>query len=153
QGQIGLLNRGSDRRVTPVLRPGTAPGSVQLELKVEDKLPLHGNVELNDRYSANTSHLRLSGMLRYDNLWQRDHSLTITAQTSPQNYNQVRVYSGSYLMPLVKDNLLALYAIDSESNVAAIGTLGVIGKGRIYGTRAIVPLQGTGSYYHNLTLG
>ncbi|MBC7804467.1 MAG: ShlB/FhaC/HecB family hemolysin secretion/activation protein [Candidatus Parcubacteria bacterium] len=154
QDQLAQLNRGADRRVTPVLKPGSAPGTVQVELNVEDKLPLHGSLELNDRYSANTSRLRLSGMLRYENLWQRDHSLTLNFQTSPQDTDEVKVFSASYLMPLApSDRMLALYAVDSRSNVAAIGTLGVIGRGRIYGARHILPLTSRGNYFHSLSLG
>jgi hemolysin activation/secretion protein len=154
QGQLARLNRGADRRVTPVLKPGTAPGTVQLDLNVEDKLPVHGSLELNDRYSANTTHLRLSGMLRYDNLWQRDHSLTLNFQTTPRDTQEVKVFGASYLLPVPNsDNLVALYAVDSQSSVAAVGTLGVIGKGRIFGARAIFPLRPQGGYFHSLSLG
>ncbi len=154
QDQLAQLNRTPDRRLTPVLKPGTAPGTVQVDLNVEDSRPLHGSLELNDRYSANTERLRLQGMLRYDNLWQRDHSLTLNFQVSPQDTNQVKVFSGSYLLPIPgSDKLLALYAVNSRSNIAAVGTLGVIGRGSIFGARGIVPLPGSGSYFHSLTLG
>lgn len=154
QEQLAQLNRGADRRVTPVLKPGTAPGAVQVDLNVEDRSPLHASLELNDRYSANTTRLRLNGMLRYDNLWQRDHSLTFNFQTSPKDTNEVKVLSASYLLPLrASDRLLALYAVDSQSSVAAVGTLGVIGRGRIFGARGIVPLRGGGNYFHSLSFG
>src|SRR5262249_49403555 len=134
QTQLAQLSRGSDRRVTPVLKQGSAPGTVQLELNVEDQLPLHGNVELNDRYSPNTTHLRLQGMLRYDNLWQKDHSLSLNAQTSPEDTSQVKVLSASYLMPTgTGGSLLALYGVNSRSNVATVGSLAVIGNGSIVG--------------------
>jgi hemolysin activation/secretion protein len=154
QSQLSELNRGSDRRVTPVLKPGTAPGTVQVDLNVEDNLPLHGSLELNDRYSPSTRHLRLQGMLRYDNLWQLDHSLTLNFQVSPQDLHQVRALSASYLFPWPgSDKLIALYAVDSKSNVASLGTLGVIGNGRIYGARNIVPLPSSANYYHSLSFG
>jgi hemolysin activation/secretion protein len=37
--------------------------------------------------------------------------------------------------------------------VATVGTLSVLGKGKIFGVRAIRPLEGVGPYYHNVTLG
>jgi hemolysin activation/secretion protein len=154
QQQLDSLNRGADRRVTPMLKQGSAPGTVQVDLSVEDKLPLHASAELNNRYSANTTRLRLSGMLRYDNLWQSDHSLTLNAQTSPQDTSEVQVLSASYLLPLPRsENLLSLYFVDSRSDVAAVGTLGVIGRGQISGVRAIFPLATRSGYYHNLSLG
>jgi hemolysin activation/secretion protein len=154
QSQIAQLNRGADRRVTPVLKPGTGPGTVEVELNVEDKLPLHGGVELNNRYSANTAPLRLSGMLRYDNLWQKEHSITLIAQTAPEETKEVQVLSASYLMPgFGTGDLFALYAVDSRSDVAAIGTVGVIGRGRIFGARAFFPLAASGAYFHTFSLG
>jgi hemolysin activation/secretion protein len=52
------------------------------------------------------------------------------------------------------DNILALYAVKSNSEVAAVGGVNVIGVGNIFGAREIVPLRPIGSgYSHSLTLG
>src|SRR5215470_13253597 len=110
QQQLAVLNRFPDRRVTPVLRPGRLPGTTEVELQVEDKLPLHGSVELNNRYSPNTTPLRLIGTLRYDNLWQRNHSLSFQYQTSPQDTSEVEVFSGAYIWPLERNRALTFYA-------------------------------------------
>ena len=83
--------------MTPVLRPGKTPGTVEVDLKVKDELPLHGSLELNDRYSTDTSRLRLSAMLRYDNLWQKEHSFSLQYQTAPEKPGEVKVWSGTYL--------------------------------------------------------
>lgn len=154
QDELAQLSRTPDRRVTPVLRPGRTPGKVEVELKVEDSLPLHASVELNNRASPNTSDLRLSALARYDNLWQREHSFSLQAQTSPQDTHEVRVFSGTYTLPVGSANqLLALYAVRSRSNIAALGETTVVGDGNIYGLRAIIPLPARSGYYHSLTLG
>lgn len=154
QKDLSGLNRYPDRKVTPVLKPGRTPGTVQVDLKVEDKFPLHGNVELNDRYSGDTSRTRLGTMLRYDNLWQREHSLTLNAQVAPEDLDESEVLSLSYLFRLPgQDDLMALYAVRSRSNVAAVGDLSVIGNGDIHGARYIVPLRGRENFFHSLTLG
>ena len=72
--EIVAVNRLADRRVTPELRPGIEPGTVDIDLNVEDKLPLHGSIELNNRYSADTTALRLNGALSYGNLFQKGHT-------------------------------------------------------------------------------
>src|SRR5262249_49854475 len=59
QKQVGALNDRPDRRVVPVLRPGSKFGTTEVDLNVDDRLPLHGNVELNNYYSPNTTELRL----------------------------------------------------------------------------------------------
>ena len=61
QKDLAALSRSPDRRITPVLRPAKTPGRVEVDLQVKDALPLHGSLELNNRYSANTSKLRLAG--------------------------------------------------------------------------------------------
>ena len=67
QQELGDINRRSrDRTVTPVLRAGRTPGTVDVELKVQDSLPAHGTVEVNDRYTADTSKTRVSVNLSYD---------------------------------------------------------------------------------------
>jgi hemolysin activation/secretion protein len=154
QRQLAQLNRSEDRRVTPILRSGKTPGTVEIDLKVEDQLPLHGDIELNNRSSANTRPLRLSGSLRYDNLWQKDHSLGLSYQTSPQAPSEVRVFSSTYVVPnVIDDHVLALYGVKSNSDVAALGTLNVVGSGRIYGGRYIMPMAGTATLSRSFTLG
>jgi len=86
--QMADVNLSSDQRVVPVLRPGHLPGTTEVELKVEDHLPLHAGIELSNRYAPsrapNPSTLRTTASLRYDNLWQRDHSLSFSYQTAPE---------------------------------------------------------------------
>jgi hemolysin activation/secretion protein len=48
---IVSLNQWPDRRVTPALRAGITPGTVDVDLNVEDKAPLHASIEVNNRQS------------------------------------------------------------------------------------------------------
>ncbi len=52
---IVSLNQWPDRRVTPALRAGVAPGTVDVDLNVEDKSPLHASLEVNNRQSPSTT--------------------------------------------------------------------------------------------------
>lgn len=154
QKELAALNKSADRRVTPVLRPGKTPGTVEVDLKVKDELPLHGSVELNDRHGRDTTRTRLAASLRWDNLWQKQHGLGITVQTAPQVPDESRVFSASYTWPLQSGDYLAFYAVKSDSDVAAVGTLNVRGKGTIAGARYILPLRGRGEgFFHTATLG
>lgn len=153
QQQLGTVNRGQNRQVTPVLRPGRSPGKVEVDLKVQDQLPLHGNLELNDRYSANTTETRLNGGLRYENLWQKDHSIGMSFQVSPEDLNEVRVLSGTYLIPRLNGDYFAAYGVVTNSDISAVGDVNVIGKGYILGARYIHPLPLLENYYHSATFG
>jgi hemolysin activation/secretion protein len=153
QAQLASVNTNEDRQVAPVLRAGKTPGTVDVDLKVQDQLPLHGGLELNDRYSANTTRSRLNGSLRYDNLWQLDHSLSLGFQVTPENLDETKVFSATYVVPTRGRDYFAAYGVISKSNVAAVGDINVIGNGTIFGLRYIHPLPVVPGYSHNLTLG
>jgi hemolysin activation/secretion protein len=152
-----LAQQSADRNVTPVLRAGSTPGKMEVELKVKDELPLHGSVEMNSRSSANTSYSRLIGSVRYDNLWQKFHSASLQYQVSPENNNEVEVWSGTYVLPTGwADTRLALYGIGISSNTQLgvnVGGMTVVGAGSIYGARLVKPLPGSDNFLQSLTAG
>lgn len=155
--QMALLNQESpDRSITPIMRPGREPGTMDVELKVKDMLPLHGSLEVNGRNTESTTRTRLVGALRYDNLWQRFHSLSLQYQTSPEKKDEVKVMAVTYVFPLQDAGIrVALYGVQSDSNtdIASAGALNVVGIGNIFGARVIVPLQGNRHYFQSLTYG
>jgi hemolysin activation/secretion protein len=154
QAQLATLNRTADRQVQPVLRAGRTPGTVEVDLAVKDQLPLHGEIELNNRSSAFTSESRLSAGLHWDNLWQRQHSAGITLQASPQARDEVKVLVGNYLWRMAdSQDALALYAVRSDSKVALVGSSVVLGDASIVGARWVRPLPGSANVFHTLTFG
>ncbi len=155
QRELTALNSETrDRVITPVLKAGRTPGTVDVELKVEDRLPLHGSLEVNDRYTADTSRTRLQANLSYDNLFQRHDSLSVQYQTSPEATEQARVSAATYLTRLGDTGrLLAVYGVDTDSDVATLGALSVLGKGRIFGARLVQPIPGTDARYSSFSIG
>jgi hemolysin activation/secretion protein len=155
QAQMAALNSG-DMRVTPVLRAGKLPGTVEVDLEVEDSLPFHGSVEWNNRYSANTTHQRLGLNLRYDNLWQAGHSIGFTGQLAPERPSDTRVMALSYTVPFGKD-MLSMYGVRSRSELASLSgsALGTLGNSDIVGARWIMPLRNAGiqGFYHTASVG
>lgn len=155
QEELRALNRSSaDRQVTPVIRAGKAPGTVEIDLRVRDAAPLHASLELNNRASANTEPLRLIGTVRYDNLWQREHSFSLLYQTAPQDTDQVQAYSGTYLFR--SDDALdvtVIYALHSSSNLSVVGGTAVIGAGNIFGLRKIFSLPSAPGFRQGLSFG
>lgn len=152
---IVALNQLPDRRITPSLRAGAVPGTVDIDLNVKDTLPLHGSLELNNRYSANTTPLRINGSVSYNNLWQLGHSLGASFQIAPQNPDEAKVFSGYYLVrfPNMDWLTLSLQGTKQDSNVSTIGGIAVAGRGEIIGARAIVSLPTLKDFYHSLSLG
>jgi hemolysin activation/secretion protein len=155
QEELMVVNTHPDMKVEPVLMPGKDFGTVDVELKVEDKMPLHGSMELNNRGSNDTTDLRLNGMLRYDNLWQKGHSASGQFQTSPEDTNEVQVLSASYVMPTPwqDEHRLAFFSIWSDSQTAFGEGFQTIGSGFIAGVRYVIPLTPYAMYTHNFTAG
>ncbi len=154
QRDIVALNQQADMKVTPRLKAGKAPGTVDVDLEVEDKLPLHASIEINNQHNQQTSALRTAATVSYDNLWQMGHSASFTYQVAPQNRSDAEVFSGSYLARIPRSDWSFLaYAVKSNSAVAALSNTDVIGKGSIFGVRSIVNLPGSDTFYQSLTVG
>jgi len=155
QQEFALINRNSDFKVSPTLVPGKEVGIIDIDLKVVDKLPLHGSLEVNNRSSHDTTSLRANGSLTYSNLWQKEHSFSLQYQTSPQDMDEVQLVSGSYVLsaPWNNNHVMAIYAVWSDSDNAFGEGFQVIGKGKIFGARYIMPLPSLEKYTHNVTLG
>lgn len=155
QAELNTVNaQSADMKVVPVLKPGKTQGLVDVDLKVKDESPLHGSVELNNYNSANTTESRLSASLSYDNLWQKQHSFALQWQTSPQKPSEVNVLVGTYIAPWFDtSNRIALYAINSNSDVASVGGIDVVGDGKIFGARFVMPLPSDRKYVQSFSFG
>ena len=150
---ILALNRLSDRRVTPVLRAGAEPGTVDIDLNVEDKSPLHGSLELNNRNSSNTTALRINGAISYSNLYQLGHTLGLNFQIAPENTDDAKVFSGYYLARVSDGVSLMLQGTKQDSNVSSLGGAASIGRGHTAGLQMLFDLPSAEGFYQTFSLG
>jgi hemolysin activation/secretion protein len=152
---IVALNQWPDRRVTPALRAGVTPGTVDVDLNVDDTAPVHGSFEINNRQSPDTTASRIAATVHYDDLWQRGDSASFSYQVAPENPKDAQVFSGSYLARLDDIDWLSVlfYGVDSNSNVATVGGTNIVGPGQIVGSRAVITLPSLDNLYHTLSVG
>lgn len=155
QQQLAAVNaQSADRAVVPVLKAGPVPGTVDLALNVNDHLPLHGSVEIDNQNTPDTKPLRSTISLSYNDLFGRFDSLSAQFQVAPQEVSQVNVFAINYAWGALPGDLHpSLYFINSNSNVPTVGTIGVLGKGQIVGTRLSYPLNESQTEPQSLTLG
>jgi hemolysin activation/secretion protein len=155
QDELAAVNTETpDRSVVPILKAGSAPGTVDLSLQVNDHLPLHGSLEINNQASLDTSSLRSIASLSYGDLFGRFDTLSLQYQFTPQSFDQVRVFAANYVFhPLDSGLQPSLQYINSNSNVAAVGTLGVLGIGEISGLRLAYPFLATADSNQSVTFG
>ncbi len=156
QRDLAALNiETADRSVVPILASGASPGTVDLTLKVEDHLPVRASFEVNDQYTADTTRWRAMASFGYDNLFNRYDSISLQYQTAPEEPDEVGVIAGSYVTRWGHDerNRFAFTLIDSNSAVAAVNTLSVLGAGQIANAQLIFPLVSEANASHSLTFG
>ena len=147
------LNKSADRRVTPELKPGVVPGTVDIDLKVEDHSPLHCSVELNNRRSPDTSDYRLNGSVSYSNLWQLDHALGFSFQIAPQRLRDAEVFSEWYMLPLSENWSATLQGTQQNSDVSTLGGAAVDGRGQVYGLRLTRTLPDSEGFRQSISIG
>lgn len=144
---ITAANQHPDRQVMPRFQPGQVPGTIDVDLEVEDSHPLHASVDLNNDNSPNTEALRLTATLRYTDLWHQGHTASFTYAVAPEDGSESTVYSGSYTAPLIGTPwTLLLYGYHSNSNVAALGGTNVLGNGTQIGLKALYRLPSTTTF-------
>lgn len=152
---VTRLNRLRDLKVTPDLKPGVAPGTIDIDLKIEDSLPVHGSIEINNRYSAGTVKLRLNGALSYDNLWQAGHAAGLGFQVAPERPSDATVYTGYYLARFNEIDWLSLMiqGTKQDSDVSTLGGAAVAGRGSVFGARLLASLPGSEKFAHSISAG
>ncbi|WP_307506559.1 ShlB/FhaC/HecB family hemolysin secretion/activation protein [Variovorax sp. W1I1] len=154
QSELSALNRGPKRQVMPLVRQGSMPGTMDVDLKVEDASPWRASVGLNNDYSADTRKLRATASLGHDNLWQLGHSASISFFGAPQDLSQTKVISASYTAPFAGTNWsVEANAFVSDSNVATVGGTDVLGKGNSFGLKATYTVPNAGNWWHAFSFG
>jgi hemolysin activation/secretion protein len=144
---VDLNTRSADLQVTPQLKPGATGDTLDVDLDVEDKSPLHGGLELNNSYSRDTHPLRLQANISYDDLWHMGHSFSALYDVAPQDRDDSEVYSFTYSAPLPFAGVrLALTGLVSNSDVTTLGSTGVLGKGDSVTLSATMPLPTVGKF-------
>lgn len=155
---IQLSNENPAKEVKVTLTAGARPGEIDADVGVTDTKPLQFLLGYNNRGDAVTGRHRISAGLQHSNLFGRDHIGTLQYQTSPENPDQVRIFSGGYRVPLYSRaaSFDAFFAHSNVSNGATFtpaGPLSFAGKGTVVGLRANRHFDRIGEYDHRAALG
>ncbi len=161
--ELGAVNGNPDLKVAPVLKPGTEPGTVDLELKVKDRLPVHGKLEGDNRGPITTPQNRLLAEVQHTNLFGGDEILTVNTVQTPTDWGAVQNYGASFVYPVKwPDHLLAVYGSKSKSNSVLAGSaisvgggsdVKIAGNATVAGFRYILPIFSGGENTHQLSVG
>ena len=155
QDELTQVQRQSaHREVTPLIAASDTPGAMNVELKVQDKLPVAGFVELNSKQSLNTERGRLEASLSYDNLFQRQHSFGAYWFYSPRRPEEANILSLTYRLPLGDpgDQLFVVLNRSDSNTPTALGGATVT-RGNTLGLRWRDALPSLPNLEHALTWG
>jgi len=86
QRELDIANQNRDRQIYPTLSPGPDPGTTVLDLRVKDRFPLHGRLEVNNQATPGTPPWRINASANYANLWQREHQIGLSYGFTPDAY-------------------------------------------------------------------
>ncbi|HAJ44230.1 MAG TPA: hypothetical protein DCM00_16550 [Alcanivorax sp.] len=153
QEELTEVNRTGKRQVMPLVKEGRIPGTMDVDLAVEDERPWSASLTLNNDYSADTEKLRTVATLSHANLWQKGHSASLTFFTAPQDTDNAEVWSFSYEAPLSKRWSARFSGYTSDSDVATVGGTNVLGRGDSYGVAAVYSLPFDGNWGHSFSAG
>jgi len=111
QRELDLANQNRDRQIYPTISPGPDPGTSALNLKVKDRLPLHGRLEVNNYSTPGTPDWRINTSLSYNNLWQHEHQLGLSYGFTPEAFKTDGITSDFLLNRPLVANLGAYYRL------------------------------------------
>jgi len=135
QDELAQLQRDGQVQITPIIGAGKTPDAIDVEIKVQDDLPLHGYVAGSNKRSYNTAAGRLESGLNYDNLFQRGHAAGLNWTYSPYRPSEVNTLVANYGLPVRAGSRLLASWVHSDSNTPTeIGGATVV-KGNTYGLR------------------
>jgi hemolysin activation/secretion protein len=154
QELVQLSRANADREITPIIAAGDKPGTMNVELKVQDSLPLHGSVELNNKQAENTKAGRLEAGLSYNNLFQLGHSLGLNWFYSPTRPEEANIKTLIYHLPLggAGDRLYLSYLYSDSNTPTSLGGE-TVSRGSTWRLRWRDELQRRDGLNHALTWG
>lgn len=161
--ELAAVNGNPDLNVAPVLKPGSVPGTIDLELKVKDRLPVHGRLEADNKGSITTPRERLTAEIQHTNVFGGDEILTVNTVQTPTDLGAVQNYGMSFVYPVIwPSHLLAVYASKSKSTSVLAGAaisvgggsdVAIAGNATVAGLRYMFPILQGGDSTHQLSLG
>jgi hemolysin activation/secretion protein len=139
----------SDVKVDVTLDPKTRAGQheVDVAVKVQDKLPIHGSVEFAHEASGAGSDQRVRTTIEHLNVTKADDQLSAQWTTDPGNIDEINAVSASYRRPIGSKNAVNVYGGWSEADLNdVLPELDIHGTGHFVGIQATRALRKTPRY-------
>jgi len=151
---VTLANEHPSKEVTVRFRDSAKAEALDAELRVADQRPWTLFALLSNTGTDETGDWRLSVGGQHTNLFDRDHSLTASYTTSPEQPADVQQAALSYFFPLYDFGGTGLvYYTMSDVDSGFVGDFNVRGKGDFWGASYTHHLPPRGPYRHEASVG
>lgn len=132
---VKWANNNASKSVILRFNEGEEPSTIDAELKVTDKEPSTVFISLDNSGGSDTEEIRLTVGYQNGNMFDKDHALTITATTAPEDTDSATQFGLSYQLPFYSNaSRLNFLISDSESNTGSVGDGDLVtGKGSVVG--------------------
>lgn len=132
QNSLVYINQSADRTARATLVPGKAPGTTDVVINVEDRLPVHVGFQYDNFASRYLNRNRYSGTLEHNNLLGFDDKLLLKYQRGDDS--RLVLEQGRYLFPVDRTLEIGVYALTSKLRLGKEFTsLDARGTADIYG--------------------
>lgn len=155
---LQLANENPARKAEVLLGATAEEGVLEARVLVEDAPPLRFSATLDNTGNRSTGRHRLGVAMQHANLFDRDHVATAAYTTSPEEPDQVEIYSFSYRLPVyaLGDSIDLIYgdsSVASATTQTVAGPLDFSGDGRVIVARYNHYLPRLGEFASRLTFG
>ncbi|MDH5392669.1 MAG: BamA/TamA family outer membrane protein [Gammaproteobacteria bacterium] len=156
---LSIANHHPDKSLQMIFKEGEKQNTIDVELKVADKTPATGYVQLANTGSENSGETRLGLGYQYSNLFNKDHVANINYSTSTEQPENVSQWVLSYSMPFYDiGDKLSFYYSDSKVESLTLfennpGLFDVSGIGSVLGMRYTLGFLNIKSFKQKVTLG
>lgn len=151
---LELANRHPSKQVSVRLKESEQADAVDAIIDVKDRRAWKLFTGLTNIGSKQTGRTRVTVGGQHANLFDRDHAMTVSYTTSPENADDVMQAGASYDLPLYAANgRVSAFFSESDVNIGEIAGFQVSGAGRFWGLGFTRILARHGGYSHEWTLG
>lgn len=155
---LRAANENPARKLTLQFKSGEKDTDLTAQIKVVDQKPWRVSLGGDNTGSSATGKYRTSLGFQHSNLFDLDHIVALQYITSPDHFEKVQIFSGSYRIPLYNwgdtlDLFGAYSDVDSGTTQVSGTDIAVSGKGIISGVRYNMTLPRAGEYEQKLIGG
>lgn len=152
---LSIVNENPAKNVSLSFKAGQQSGYIDAVLKVKEQNPEIYHIQLNNSGTEDGAESRISLGYQHNALWNKDHGLTLTYTTSPEDTNSLSQWGFTYRIPLYEHGASISFLLsDSEIDSGLVAdAFEISGSGQIFGVDYKRPLTLIGNYTHSFNVG